>query len=496
MSDQATDFIYARPSAVPNAGQDLPDSARHRRNQWRTLREAEEDGSAVFMMTRDELLKNEPHCLLDTIAESNAIVHYAAHCVMLCFPPTPGKALSRSSSSSAEDRAIYYEVYKELKTRIEEDAQRIEDPKILITGIYEWCFKKINDIRSVNYYSPVANSLVSTYKRTQTWRQKGKANSAILKVTELQDQITDRGLYSEEVLEAVKSLIKGTPFSKVFGITKGKTNLPKQFKDEDDYGLPVERTGGKPFTGTAESLLITYGLCGLQFGNSLPDKERIEHVRCTGESLSDLADMLGWQTPQIGIKNLGLAIGARGRSSALAHYEPTKHVINLTRAGGSGSLAHEWFHALDYRLGQKAKDSSNDKISVLAHNNKIKFLSQYASRYNFSKVEASSDVYLAMEQIFQLMQSSGYSTRLTEALHQMVVAKQMPAKKMSYWNSPEEKTARGFEQYIQYLLEAHRQKNTYLSGSQYSSVRTTPFETKEIAPGYQALFAACKKLEI
>jgi len=53
-----------------------------------------------------------------------------------------------------------------------------------------------------------------------------------------------------------------------------------------------------------------------------------------------------------------LAFGARGKGgkgAAAAHYEPDTTgkvtddtvVINLTRENGPGSLAHEWFHAID-----------------------------------------------------------------------------------------------------------------------------------------------------
>ena len=46
--------------------------------------------------------------------------------------------------------------------------------------------------------------------------------------------------------------------------------------------------------------------------------------------------------------SLGLAFGARGvggKNAALAHYEPDTKVINLTKYGGAGCVAHEWFHA-------------------------------------------------------------------------------------------------------------------------------------------------------
>lgn len=49
--------------------------------------------------------------------------------------------------------------------------------------------------------------------------------------------------------------------------------------------------------------------------------------------------------------NLAIAFGARGSGAALAHYEPERNVINLTKMKGAGCLAHEWGHALDNKIG-------------------------------------------------------------------------------------------------------------------------------------------------
>lgn len=51
--------------------------------------------------------------------------------------------------------------------------------------------------------------------------------------------------------------------------------------------------------------------------------------------------------------NLAIAFGARGSGGALAHYEPARNVINLTKMKGAGCLAHEWGHALDNKIGRE-----------------------------------------------------------------------------------------------------------------------------------------------
>ena len=52
---------------------------------------------------------------------------------------------------------------------------------------------------------------------------------------------------------------------------------------------------------------------------------------------------------------LAVAFGSRGKANALAHFESGRYVFNLSRLKGAGSLAHEWFHALDNFVGASAE---------------------------------------------------------------------------------------------------------------------------------------------
>lgn len=70
------------------------------------------------------------------------------------------------------------------------------------------------------------------------------------------------------------------------------------------------------------------------------------------EALKDLAAALHISDKDIAFDGtLAIAFGARGSGNAAAHYEPLRKVINLTKMHGAGSLAHEWWHALDDYLG-------------------------------------------------------------------------------------------------------------------------------------------------
>ena len=112
--------------------------------------------------------------------------------------------------------------------------------------------------------------------------------------------------------------------------------------------------GGRDITG--EELCETFGLCGVEYGEWLPDKERQESLNHCFDAFADLARLLHLERGSIGFGGLlCVAFGSRGVSNFQAHFEPQRFVFNLTRMKGAGQVAHEWFHALDYYLGARTK---------------------------------------------------------------------------------------------------------------------------------------------
>ena len=103
---------------------------------------------------------------------------------------------------------------------------------------------------------------------------------------------------------------------------------------------------------TPEQFSDVFGFRGVEFGNWVGqgdgDKGRQGMLNQAFDALSDLADILGIPSRAVSLNGtLGLAFGSRGKGRASAHFEPSRVVINLTKTRGAGSLAHEWFHALD-----------------------------------------------------------------------------------------------------------------------------------------------------
>lgn len=104
---------------------------------------------------------------------------------------------------------------------------------------------------------------------------------------------------------------------------------------------------------TPQDLLDAFGFRGVEWGNWSAQDERQRILNMAFDALTDLAKIVGVPRRALSLNGtLGMAFGARGSGRALAHYEPGKLVINMTKLRGAGSLAHEWAHALDHYLGE------------------------------------------------------------------------------------------------------------------------------------------------
>lgn len=120
----------------------------------------------------------------------------------------------------------------------------------------------------------------------------------------------------------------------------------------------IMRTGGDPVPPdiTPENLATDFNLRGVQFGRRTDDAQATARMQQVWGGLSDLADVLGLDKRALTDKGeLAIAIGARGRGSAMAHYEPRQRVINLTLMRGHGTLAHEWGHFMDHMLSTRTE---------------------------------------------------------------------------------------------------------------------------------------------
>lgn len=107
---------------------------------------------------------------------------------------------------------------------------------------------------------------------------------------------------------------------------------------------------------SVQDLCDTFGFPGVEFGNWLTQKERQTVLNHAYDAFMDLCNVTGLPYRAMSFNGLlAAAFGSRGIANALAHFEPGRFVFNLSRLKGAGSLAHEWFHALDNFVGASAE---------------------------------------------------------------------------------------------------------------------------------------------
>lgn len=104
---------------------------------------------------------------------------------------------------------------------------------------------------------------------------------------------------------------------------------------------------------SAERLMVEFGFKGVNFGNWMKTPaaraEAQLHLNHAFDSFHDLAEILGIPPKAISLNGmLGIAIGAQGSGHYAAHFVPGVNEINITRTRGAGSVAHEWWHAVDH----------------------------------------------------------------------------------------------------------------------------------------------------
>lgn len=149
----------------------------------------------------------------------------------------------------------------------------------------------------------------------------------------------------QEAFELCKSIAK-----RVSGNRK-KSFVPPQLERVERTGLADIRNG-KDVIG--DDFVRDFSIRGGEFGNWMSEKDAQASLNMAYDAFCDFADVLGIPYEKVSFGGrLSIAFGARGKGSAVAHYEPLREVINITKMKGAGSLGHELFHALDDIVGKK-----------------------------------------------------------------------------------------------------------------------------------------------
>jgi hypothetical protein len=503
------DYEFARASAVGNVGEDLKGSARHKRNAWRNLAEAEAEGTAEALVTRDKLLKAEPLDLSEGLTNANYLTRLAGHMALKAFPPQPYTdkafaAYNRSpigdKKSPAEMRKLYYNHLQEVKGII--DKRRDDaDPRDMLSEISKATVDRIAAIRgdrsqdTSDRFNPLANSLVDLSKKASRGGYAkssitGQINTLGARLRKANDGKSFADL-ADVMRNATEEILGGASIDKVTGVQRGGVTI----NPADLYVKKAVRSGGRSLgvddtpAGSTTVLADRMGMRGLQFGNSVTDDERAHHLRKTAEAMVDLAEVTGLPDRAISLDGqLGLAFGARGKGRAAAHYEPGTKVINITRKNGVGTLAHEWGHALDDYIGARSpRGQSFAKTGDI-------YLSEQTSPRFFDRTkghasQADDPVWKAMDGVRKAISETDYPQTLGEGLREYGI--KTGSGQYGYWTSGREVFARTFERYVQHKLRSKGQENTYLSGlGGESPLWPTKEQIAKMAPAFDELMSA------
>jgi hypothetical protein len=224
-----------------------------------------------------------------------------------------------------------------------------------------------------------------------------------------------------------------------------------------------------------ETLLRTFGFSGIEYGESMPQRERTEYLNHAYDGFMDLSRFLDVDPQALSLGgSLGLTFGSRGRGgrrAALAHYEPQNNVINLTRLKGAGSMAHEYGHAmanyfhrmtsgqvrgggdLTYSIGSQPqiKEMTQETVGSLRKPVHDAFALIMATiKYEPIK-QVDADEALSLAAFEQNARNRSHLNRdATWADNDSRSSKTDP-----YWSSPHELFARSFETWVN-----HRLRNT------------------------------------
>lgn len=198
-----------------------------------------------------------------------------------------------------------------------------------------------------------------------------------------------------------------------------------------------------------------FGFRGVQFGNYVESGRRQAELNDAFDSLHDMADIIGVPAKAISLNGeLGLAFGARGRggsNAAKAHYEPGEVVINLTKNKGAGSLAHEWFHALDNYFGQA--DVGGGRGINYATTRRRKTMMFKDGKMVPADFPVRQEVWDAWKGAMKAVGDSGMVAR-AQKLDEL--------RSKPYWATNVEMAARSYERYILDRAEAKGIRNDYL----------------------------------
>jgi len=311
------------------------------------------------------------------------------------IPTTLYISSKASQDVKQQKRAIYVDTINKIKNGIEkvktaDDLAKLRD-EIFVEPGYLVKQGDRYSTTSLFYDNPALdvalfnnwNRTIKMFDRLDAWAQKEKIGLgsvekklADYKIHQNEDgkyylfkkswgnsysQVSDIGFENEDVANSIlRMAVEKEQTAKQ--VKRKERIVPPQLKTINRKG--IDYRSNKNVIG--DDYLSVFKFRGGEFGNWLSELDRQTSLNYGYDALMDLADALNISREGISLNgDLAIAFGARGQglSSAAAHYELERRVINLTKMNGAGSLAHEWFHAVDHYIAGKDSRSLMSQLS-------------------------------------------------------------------------------------------------------------------------------------
>lgn len=298
---------------------------------------------------------------------------------------------------------------------------------------------------------------------------------------------------------------------KLIMLLKQKKAVKDIRREENNPRVGEDYRKGK--NATQALFAETFGFRGVQFGNWVENDRRQQDLNNAYDGLLDLAKLLAVPPKALALNGeLGLAFGARGGGrggniQAAAHYEPSNVVINLTKKHGSGSLAHEWWHALDNYFSRQENEAEQenmlgrDESVYLTETRRSKMLPKEGGwgKAKDADFGVRREVYDAFQGIRKTIETETGLVERSAALDN--------TRAKDYWSTVRELTARSFEIYVIDRLAKNGNESDYLANvvsedahnardQLYQTTDPYPYplksEMKVLAPAYDGLFKNLK----
>lgn len=233
--------------------------------------------------------------------------------------------------------------------------------------------------------------------------------------------------------------------------------IPDEFIDGAE-----PRSGAKPHRThdiTPEDLQKEFGLSGAQFGNWVENQRRQEDLNNFYEAMMDLADITGLPPKSLCFGHtLAMQFGSNGVAKAMAHYDPSQIAINLNKKNGAGSLAHEWFHAVD-NLFARYRTEGAVTSRYMTQEKDVREVSQGVPEQYITQVPGADFTRQEVVKAFADVYRAIHQETKVEVRSSMLDV----GKSKGYWGTPVELAARSFQAYVCYKLAEKGITDDYLS---------------------------------